>query len=120
AVGPAGTLLMWTNPGVFHRGSAMGAPPAYRWVSGSDFQAAGCDWMGNTGPLHRVSLPYHLRPWTRGPQTVMQRFLSRATPEQRTLFGFPSPGDAYWDEHTIAGTAAEYPGMDMTPYLAAL
>jgi hypothetical protein len=120
AVGPAGTLLMWTNPGTFHRGSALGPSPAYRWLIGSDFQAPGLDWMG--GALSRVEALRHgsARPWMKGPEGVVQRFFSRATPEQRALFGFPEPGDPYWDERTIAATADEYPGMDMTPYRASL
>jgi len=35
---------------------------------------------------------------------------------ERDLFGFPRPGDAYWNEQTLADVAARYPGMDMTPY----
>jgi hypothetical protein len=112
AVGPAGSVLIWTNPGVFHRGSALGDPPAYRWISGSDWQAAGCDWTGMSP----------LRPW-RGDahvQAVIKRFLARATVEQRTLFGFPAPTDLFWDELTVAAAGEEYPGMDLTPYHEAL
>lgn len=36
----------------------------------------------------------------------------------RELVGFPPIGDPYWDEVTIAGVAARYPGMDMEPYRA--
>jgi hypothetical protein len=35
---------------------------------------------------------------------------------ERDLFGFPRPGDGYWNEQTLADVAARYPGMDMTPY----
>jgi hypothetical protein len=45
--------------------------------------------------------------------------LERAAPRQRALFGVPLPEHPYWTEETIAGMAARYPGMDMTPYLAA-
>src|SRR5262249_23621591 len=106
---------IWTNPGVFHRGSALGPPPAYRWAGMTDFYAPDLDWMG---PLTRVSA-FRIGgapPWTSGPEGVAARFFARATPGQRTLFGFPPPGDAYWDERTITGTADAYPGMDMTPY----
>ena len=35
---------------------------------------------------------------------------------ERDLFGFPRPGDAYWNEQTLADVALRYPGMDMAPY----
>jgi hypothetical protein len=46
----------------------------------------------------------------------MIHFLEQATPEQRQTLGFPPVGDPYWDDETLAGVAARYPGMDMTPY----
>jgi hypothetical protein len=35
---------------------------------------------------------------------------------QRDLFGFPRPGDPYWNDDTLAGVAERYPGIDLTPY----
>jgi hypothetical protein len=35
---------------------------------------------------------------------------------ERSVFGFPAPGDPYWDEQTLADTQARYPGADLTPY----
>ena len=35
---------------------------------------------------------------------------------ERSVFGFPAPGDPYWDEQTLADTQARYPRADMTPY----
>ena len=40
----------------------------------------------------------------------------RMTPQQRALFGFPAPGDEYWDEQTIRDVGMRYSGMDMDPY----
>jgi hypothetical protein len=42
--------------------------------------------------------------------------IERATPRQRSVFGFPAPGDPYWDEQTLADTQTRYPGADLTPY----
>jgi hypothetical protein len=42
--------------------------------------------------------------------------IERATPRERSVFGFPSPGDPYWDEQTLADTQARYPQADLTPY----
>ena len=49
----------------------------------------------------------------------MQRFLTHATPNERTLLGFPSPGHEYWTEDTLSGVALRYPGIDLTPYRTA-
>jgi hypothetical protein len=35
---------------------------------------------------------------------------------ERDLFGFPRPGDEYWDDQTLVDVSARYPGMDMSPY----
>jgi hypothetical protein len=46
----------------------------------------------------------------------MNHLLTQASPRERQLLGFPAVGDPYWDEETLAGVAARYPEMDMTPY----
>ncbi len=51
-----------------------------------------------------------------GEQAELQSFLERASVRQREALGFPSPGDPYWNEHTLAAVATRYPGMDMAPY----
>jgi hypothetical protein len=35
---------------------------------------------------------------------------------ERDLFGFRRPGNPYWSEETLAGVAARYPGIDLSPY----
>jgi ectoine hydroxylase-related dioxygenase (phytanoyl-CoA dioxygenase family) len=58
---------------------------------------------------------YHL--WSRmGENPELQRFVERATPRQREVLGFPTPGDAYWNEETLAAVALRYPRMDLGPY----
>jgi hypothetical protein len=42
--------------------------------------------------------------------------IERATPRERSVFGFPAPGDPYWDEQILADTQARYPRADLTPY----
>lgn len=32
------------------------------------------------------------------------------------LFGWPPAGSHYWTPRTLAGVAARYPEMDLTPY----
>ena len=42
--------------------------------------------------------------------------VERASPRERSVFGFPAPGDPYWDEQTLADTQTRYPRADLTPY----
>jgi len=42
----------------------------------------------------------------------------RATGRERELFGFPRPGDPYWNDQTVSGVQQRYPNMDLTPYMA--
>jgi hypothetical protein len=52
----------------------------------------------------------------RATQPAWFELIERATPRERSVFGFPAPGDPYWDEQTLADTQARYPGADLTPY----
>ncbi|GIR82363.1 MAG: hypothetical protein CM15mP84_01110 [Cellvibrionales bacterium] len=52
----------------------------------------------------------------RGVVRVVVETMVRMTPQQRALFGFPAPGDEYWDEQTIRDVGMRYSGMDMDPY----
>jgi len=42
--------------------------------------------------------------------------VERASPRERSVFGFPAPGDPYRDEQTLADTQTRYPRADLTPY----
>ena len=105
-VAPAGSLLI-TSIRTFHRGSAIAAREGARFTHHLLYQSARHPWMGR------------YRQWPRyGTESVMAGFIARATPRQRSALGFPPPGDEYWNPQTIAGVAARYPGIDMTPYRA--
>ena len=106
-VAPAGSLLI-ISIRTFHRGSAITAPRAARFTHHLLYQSARHPWMGR------------YRQWPRyGTESAMAGFIARATPRQRSALGFPPPGDEYWSADTIAGVAARYPGIDMTPYRTA-
>ena len=101
--GPAGSVLLYSMS-TFHRGSAFRAATGARFTFHVVFRAKDSHWMGFSA-------------WARaGQEPALQRFLERATPRQREFLGFPPPGHPYWNEETLAGVAARYPGMDMTLY----
>src|SRR5213594_950181 len=99
----AGSVLLYSMS-TFHRGTAFRTAAGARFTFHVVFRAKDSHWMGFSA-------------WARsGPEPALERFLERATPRQRELLGFPPPGHPYWNEETLAGVAARYPAMDMTPY----
>jgi Phytanoyl-CoA dioxygenase (PhyH) len=106
ATGPAGTLMIYKTD-VFHRGSAFLAPERSRFVMMLDIQERGWRWNG------KMSWP------DRAGNAGMGEALTRMTPRQRDLFGWPPAGSDYWNAQTLADVGARYPKMDLTPYGAA-
>ena len=103
---PAGSLLLHSMSG-FHRGSRMRVQAGLRLTMHLVYRSAASEWQGWST-------------WPRlAPQALMHRFLIQATPEERSLLGFPPPGHAYWDEATLDGVEFRYPGIDLQPYRAA-
>jgi hypothetical protein len=103
AVGPAGSLMIYRTD-VFHRGSAFKAPGRSRFAMLVDFQERGWPWTG------KMAWP------NSGNHPGLAEALTRMTPRQRDLFGWPPIGSDYWTPKTLAGVAARYPEMDLTPY----
>lgn len=99
---PAGSVLAYSMR-TFHRGTAFldeGARVGH-FIS---YAPAKPRWMGIIG-------------WPeQGIYSSFSAWIEQAAPEERELIGFPSPSDPYWTQETVAGVAARYPNMDMTPY----
>jgi len=106
AVGSAGSLLVYRTD-VLHRGSNFTRAGRSRFSILADYQARGTTWGGKMA-------------WPKQSPERWAKLLPQCTVRERDLFGFPRPGDAYWNEQTLTDVAARYPGMDMTPYRAAL
>jgi ectoine hydroxylase-related dioxygenase (phytanoyl-CoA dioxygenase family) len=100
---PAGSALIYSM-NTLHRGSAMRASEGVRFAQNIGLKRIDSPWCGQVTFQHQ------------GGQPQMDHFLETATPRQRELVGFPPVGDKYWDEATISGVGARYPGMDMAPY----
>jgi hypothetical protein len=107
AEGAAGSVLAY-RPDVYHRGVRMTAPRSARFMLHVSFKPAGTDWLGSQAwPSAAEGMAWH-------------RFANRASVRQLSALGFPPPGHSYWNEATLAGVAARYPGLDMTPWREAL
>ena len=101
--GPAGTLFSY-RPDILHRGSRMTGERSARFTMSAHYDVWGRRWTG------RVAWPANAL----GPNWC--ELIERATPRERSVFGFPAAGDPYWDEQTLADTQARYPRADLTPY----
>jgi hypothetical protein len=101
--GPAGTLIAFRSD-VLHRASCMTAARSARFALLADYDVWGPRWTGRVAWAARAT----------GPDWF--EIVERASPRERAVFGFPAPGDPYWDEQTMADTQTRYPHADLTPY----
>ena len=106
ATGPAGSLLIYKTD-VLHRGSAFLAPNRSRFVMLMDIQERGWRWNGKMSWPNQAGYP------------AMAEALTRMSPRERDLFGWPPAGSDYWNAQTLADVAERYPKMDLGPYGAA-
>ena len=107
ATAAAGSLMIYKTD-VLHRGSDFKAPGRSRFAMLIDFQERGWRWNNKMS-------------WgDRADQRGMKTALSRMTPRQRDLFGWPPVGSEYWNAQTLADVALRYPEMDLTPYAEGL
>jgi len=101
-IGPAGSLLLYRSD-ILHRGSDFAAPGRSRFSLLADFQVRGTTWGGKMA-------------WPKQSPDRWARFIPQCSVRERDLFGFPRPGDPYWNAATLEGVAARYPGIDLDPY----
>jgi hypothetical protein len=102
ATGPAGSLLLYRTD-ILHRGSDLVGAARSRFSLLADYQARGTTWGGKMA-------------WPKQAPERWAKLMPQCSVRERDLFGFPRPGDAYWNEQTLSDVALRYPGMDMTPY----
>jgi ectoine hydroxylase-related dioxygenase (phytanoyl-CoA dioxygenase family) len=101
--GPAGTVIAF-NTRTFHRGTGLRKPLGARYSMQLVFRPAEAEW----GQRSDWAVRSHQPAW--------YDFVSRATPRQLELFGFPAPGHPYWTTETLTGIAQRYPKLDLTPW----
>jgi phytanoyl-CoA dioxygenase PhyH len=107
AAGRAGSIVAY-RPDVYHRSVDVAEPGHRRVMLHVSFKPRRAEWGG-------------YQSWSfKGLKPEWSKFVQQATCRQMTLLGMPEPGHAYWNEETLDGVAARYPGLDMTPWREAL
>ncbi|HXC53667.1 MAG TPA: phytanoyl-CoA dioxygenase family protein [Rhizomicrobium sp.] len=100
---PAGSLMVYKTD-VFHRGSNFTAPGRSRFAVLTDFKTRAWRWQG------KLAWPDHSE------KPVWDEAMSKMSPRQRDLFGWPPAGSDYWNAQTLRDVQARYPQMDLAPY----
>jgi Phytanoyl-CoA dioxygenase (PhyH) len=102
ATGPAGSLLLYRSD-ILHRGSNVTGHNRSRFSVLADYQARGTTWGGKMA-------------WPKQSPQRWAKLIPQCTARERDLFGFPRPGDPYWNEQTLKEVALRYPGLDTGSY----
>jgi hypothetical protein len=101
--GPAGTVAAYSI-GTFHRGTELTRPRGARYTILANYRPASTEWANR----HAWAQRSHEQAW--------YSFVERASVRQLLLFGFPPPGHPFWTDQTLAGMAARYPKLDLSPW----
>jgi ectoine hydroxylase-related dioxygenase (phytanoyl-CoA dioxygenase family) len=105
AEAPAGSVVAY-RPDVYHRSVDVTDPTRQRIMLHVSFR-----------PRHAVWGGYQSWPF-RGFSPELSKFVQQATARQLTVFGFPEPGHPYWNQATLDGVQARYPGLDLSAWRA--
>ena len=83
-------------------------PAGLRVMHSFAFRRADAPWLGGVAAGYGLQVSRMPRSWVAG-----------LTVRQRSVLGFPQPGNRYWTADTIEGVAEHYPGIDMSEYISA-
>ena len=101
--GPAGSLMVYKTD-VFHRGSNFTAANRSRFAILTDFKTREWRWQGKLDWSNHAEWP------------AFGEAITRMTPRQRDLFGWPPAGSDYWNAQTLQDVQTRYPDLDLSPY----
>ncbi|HUR78607.1 MAG TPA: phytanoyl-CoA dioxygenase family protein [Acidimicrobiales bacterium] len=107
ATGKRGTLMAYRSD-VWHRGSDFARSNGSRYVMVEAFRPASADWFGYDAFARH------------GNSSIFAEFVAGKSPDDLALFGIPRPGHAFWNAQTTDAMAKKYPGLELSPWRAAL
>lgn len=100
---PAGSIFLYSMR-TFHRGSAFTATEGLRHSIHIAYQRRSMTWGGWRSFVREAQKP------------PSSELISRLTTDQRTMIGFPPPGDDYWTPASLEAVQHRYPEMDLSAY----
>jgi len=105
-----GSVLLYRHD-IWHRGTPL-KPNKTRIVMNLGFKLANRDWITTWNAGWARKMYYG----------AVEKIIAGSSVAQRSVLGFPPPGNKYWNVDTIQAVAARYSpyGFDPTPYEAAL
>ena len=107
ASAPAGSVVAY-RPDVYHRSVDFDDPGRCRFMLHVGYRPAGMEWAG-------------YQAWQfKGFSAEWHDFVQQAGPLELEVLGFPPPGHPFWDEETLERVGRRYPGLDRSPWQAAL
>ena len=103
-----GSVLFYRHD-VWHRGTPLHNDKV-RFAQNLTFRKAEASWISTIHPGWAWAM-YK-------PDQRMERLIAKLSPEQRSVLGFPAPGDSYWDAQKVDAVEARYGsfGFDPAPY----
>ena len=100
---PAGSLMVYKTD-VFHRGSNFTAENRSRFAILTDFKTREWRWQGKLAWPDESERP------------AWDDAITKMSPRQRDLFGWPPAGSDYWNAQTLSDVQLRYPDLDLSPY----
>ncbi len=100
---PAGSIFLYSMR-TFHRGSALTADEGLRHSLHVAYQRRSMSWGGWRSYVREAN------------NEGFPELVTRLSVDQRTMIGFPPPGDPYWSPQSVEAVQQRYPEIDMQPY----
>lgn len=103
-----GSVLLYRHD-TWHRGTPL-RPGTIRLAQNLTFRKSDASWISTLHPGWAWAM-YK-------PDQRMERLIGDLSPDQRSVLGFPAPGDSYWNPQKIDAVEARYGtfGFDAEPY----
>ncbi len=101
-----GSLLLFVGD-VVHRGSAFSDEDGRRLALFFNIHSTKAGWTDK----HLWAMRPSSKEWR-----AFSQLIAELQPSQRSILGFPPPGDSYWNDETLEHAKQMYPRIDLRPY----
>ena len=103
---PKNRDILFYRLDVWHRGTPVKIGKI-RNVMNLVWKKRNCYWISQWNPGFIKKMYYG----------ILEKMITEMTPLQRSVLGFPLPGDKYWTPKNIKHLRYRYPKIDIGPYI---